>query len=42
MIEIWPFEENLRWPKIQDGNQNFKIYSVGASVTPTKLRYQVW
>ena len=42
MTEIWPFKEIPRWPKIQDGRQNFKIDSVGASVTPTELRYQVW
>ena len=26
----------------ENPSQNFKIDSVGASVTPTKLRYQVW
>ena len=42
MTEIWQFEEDPRWPKIQDGCQNFQIDSVGALVTPSKLRYQVW
>ena len=42
MTEIWPFQENARWPKMQDGCPNYKIDSVGASVTHTKLKYQVW
>ena len=42
MTEIRPFQENPRWPKIQDGHRKFKIDSVGASVTPTKLKYQDW
>ena len=37
MTEIWPFRENLRWPKIQDDCQNLVIDCVGASVTTTKL-----
>ena len=28
--------ENPRWPP------NFKIDSVGASMTPTKLKYLIW
>ena len=42
MTKIWQIKENLRWPKIQYGQQNFKFDSVPASVTPTKLIYQIW
>ena len=35
MTETWPFQENPRWPKIQDGRQNVKIDSVGASGIPS-------
>ena len=36
--EIWPFIENPKWLKIQDGRKIFKIDNVGLPVNPNKLK----